>query len=85
MDIQFDQPKASPTGHSSTVRMSLIIGDIRFPVLQSSKDAIKLKDPHAVPSGDAILETTVDERLHRRLIRVGAAHEWPNWVYVTDR
>jgi hypothetical protein len=65
--------------------MSLVIGDIRFPVLQSSKEAIKLGDPRAVPPGDAILETTVDGRLHRRLIRVGAAHHWPSWLSVTDR
>jgi len=65
--------------------MSLLIGDTRFPVLQSSRHAIKLLDPKAVPPGDAILETTVDGRPHRRLIRVGAAHHWPNWVSITER
>jgi hypothetical protein len=65
--------------------MSLIIGSVRFPVLQSSEDAIKLSESHSVPEGDAVLETVVDGRSHRRAIRVSSAHRRPEWVSIVDR
>jgi hypothetical protein len=85
MENPMDQQTSSYSGHSSNVTMSLLIGDATFSVLQSSENAIKLKDANAVPPGDAILEITVDGRPHRRLIRVHSSQPRPNWLSITGR
>jgi hypothetical protein len=85
MSIEFDQAGSATTGHSSTVTMTLHIGSAAFPVLQSSRGAIKIVAAENVPAGDAILETTVDGRLHRRLVRVLGSHSRANWVDIVDR
>jgi hypothetical protein len=38
-----------------------------------------------VPPGDAILETTVDGRLHRRLVRVLGSSCRLNWIDIAER
>jgi hypothetical protein len=65
--------------------MTLHIGSAAFPVLQSSNDAIKIMAAENVPAGDAILDTTVDGRLHRRLIRVLGSRPQGNWIDIVDR
>jgi hypothetical protein len=85
MDTQLDQLKSAPTGHSSNVTMSLHVGSITFPVLQSSKAAIKLKDSHNVPLGDAVLEIIIDGRPRRWPIRVLPTSPRPNWISIVDR
>jgi hypothetical protein len=85
MTIQFDQTGSATTGHSAAVTMTLHIGSVAFPVLQSSNDAIKIMAAENVPAGDAILDTTVDGRLHRRLIRVVGSRPQGNWIDIVDR
>jgi len=85
MANQIDQQTSSYSGHSSDVTMALLIGEATFSVLESSENAIKLKDPSAVPPGDAILEITVDGRPHRRLIRVLSSQPRPNWLSISGR
>jgi hypothetical protein len=85
MSIQFDQAGSATIGHSSTVTMTLRIGSAAFSVLQSGRDAIKIMAAENVPAGDAILDTTVDGRLHRRLIRVLGSRPRANWIDIADR
>jgi hypothetical protein len=64
--------------------------DIHYPqatysVLQTSKDAIKLNEFDTAPQGDAILETVVDGRSHRRAIRILATSPRPKWVAIEHR
>ena len=65
--------------------MTLHIGPAAFPVLQSSREAIKIVGAENVPEGDAILETTVDGRLHRLLVRVLGSRPRGNWVDIVER
>jgi len=58
---------------------------VTFPVLQTSEDEIKLTDWDSVPQGDAILETIVDGRSHRRPIRVLGTSPRPKWIAIEDR
>jgi hypothetical protein len=85
MSEQFNRLGLGTTGHSATVEMTLYIGDASFSVLQSSRDAIKINAAENVPAGDAILETTVDGRLHRRLVRVLGSSSRVNWVDIAGR
>jgi hypothetical protein len=84
MSIQLSQSR-TVTGHSSDVTMSLHIESAKLRVVQSSANAIKLMSAEPVPAGDAMLETIVDGRIHRRLIRVLSDSPRPNWVSIEDR
>jgi hypothetical protein len=85
MSIQLDDRRSTVTGHSSDVDILLHCGSVKFPVLQTSKSAIKLNDSHQVPQGDAGLETIVDGRSHRRPIQVLGTSPRPNWIAIVDR
>ena len=65
--------------------MTLHIGPAAFPVLQSSRDAIKIVGAENVPLGDALLETNVDGRLHRRVVRVLGSCSRANWIDIAGR
>jgi hypothetical protein len=85
MSLDLHPLRYSGTGHSSTVSMSLHLGTEVYPVLQSSATAIKLGDIRAVKGGDAVLEISVDGRLHRRAIRVLGPGERAGWLAITQR
>ena len=85
MTAQLDQFVTASTGHSLTVDMILHIGSDRHSLVQSSERAIKLNDPKLIPQGDAVLETIVDGRSHRRPVSVCGAGPWPNWLAIVDR
>jgi hypothetical protein len=70
---------------SSNVRMWLHIAGEKLPVLQSSKDQIKLESLDMLPRGDAVLEIIVNGRSHRHEIRVLDSSPRPKWVAIEDR
>jgi hypothetical protein len=85
MNLQTLPTSASTKGHSSTVEMNLYRGSESYPVLQSSKSVIKVRDPAAISPGDAIMEIIVDGRVHRRDVRVIGPSAEKNWLDITDR
>jgi hypothetical protein len=72
-------------GHSSDISIWLHFSESTYPVLQTSADEIKLNEFDAVPQGDAILETIVDGRSHRRAICVLPSSPRPKWIAIEDR
>jgi hypothetical protein len=85
MSIDFDQIRFPTTGHSATVKMTLYAGSSVISVLQSSRDSIKVAEGQNVPVEDAVLETVVDGRVHRRMVRVIGTGSAANWVDIADR
>ena len=65
--------------------MTLYAGSSVISVLQSSRDSIKVAEGQNVPVGDAVLETVVDGRVHRRMVRVVGASSAADWVDVAER
>jgi hypothetical protein len=65
--------------------MWLHIGEVKFPVLQSSSSAIKLNESTTIPQGDALLEIIVDGRSRQWPVHVLDSGPWPNWVSIVDR
>jgi len=85
MSLQLDDRRSTITGHSSNVDILLHCGSVTLPVLQTSRDAIKLNRPEGIPQGDAMLETIVDGRSHCRPIRVLGDSPRPKWLAIEDR
>jgi len=65
--------------------MWLHTGGVTLPVLQSGAAALKFGPSVRVPPGDAVLETTVDGRPHRREVRVLGSAPASGWLPIADR